>query len=101
MKAAIHLGQNYVANLEVYRNTNFEELQNLFGITQRLISEHEAEILNVTAIHWTSISWTRSTLSHDQVITWTKAKVRTPSTGPIYPEHRTKDYDSGRQGPMP
>ena len=35
MKAAVHLGPNYKENLEVYRNTNFEELQNLFDITQR------------------------------------------------------------------
>ena len=80
MKAAIHLGPNYVANLEVFRNTNFEELQNLFDITQKLILDHHAEILNVTTIDWTSLSWTRSTLSHDQVITWTKAKVR------VYPD---------------
>ena len=37
MKAAIHLGPNYVENLEVFRNTNFEELQNLIDITQKLI----------------------------------------------------------------
>ena len=34
MKAAIHMGQSYNENLEVYRNMNFEELQNLFHITQ-------------------------------------------------------------------
>ena len=33
MKAAIHLGPNYLANLEVYKNTNFEEIQTLFNIT--------------------------------------------------------------------
>ena len=31
---------NYVENLEVYRNTNFEELQNLFHITQKLMLNH-------------------------------------------------------------
>ena len=45
-------------------------------ITQKLILNHQAEILNVTTIDWTSPSWTRSALTHDQVITWTKAKVR-------------------------
>ena len=68
MKAAMHLGPHYVENLEVYKNTNFEELQNLFDITPKL--------MNVTTIDWTSPSWTRSTLTQDQVITWTKAKVR-------------------------
>ena len=32
--------------------------------------------LNVNTIDSTSLSWTRSTLSHDQVTQWTKAKVR-------------------------
>ena len=33
MEAAIHFGPNYVENLEVSRNTNFEELQILFDIS--------------------------------------------------------------------
>ena len=39
-------------NLEVYKNTNFEELKNLFDITQKLILEHQAEILNASTIDW-------------------------------------------------
>ena len=76
VKAAIHFGPNHVANLEVYKNTNFEEIQSLFNITQKLILEHSEEILNVNTIESTSASWTRSVLSRDQVIQWTKAKVR-------------------------
>ena len=30
MKAAIHLGPNYLSNLEVYKNTNFEEINSEF-----------------------------------------------------------------------
>ena len=37
MKAAIHLGQDHVANLEICKNTNFEEIQSSFNITQKLI----------------------------------------------------------------
>ena len=55
-------------------NTNIEELQNLFDITQKLILEHEAEILNVSPIDWTASSWTRSTLTHNQVIKWIQSK---------------------------
>ena len=62
MKAAVHLGPNYTEILEGYRNTNFEELQNLFDITQKWILEREAEILDVSTIGWTSPLWTRSTL---------------------------------------
>ena len=76
MKPAIHLGQNYLTNLEVYKNTNFEENPISFNITQKLILEHSEEILNVHTIESTSPSWTRSVLSHDEVIQWTKAKVR-------------------------
>ena len=74
MKAAIHLGPNYLANLEVYKNTNFEEIQSLFDITQKLILEHSEEILNVNTIDSASPSWTSSVLFHDQVIQWTKQK---------------------------
>ena len=76
MKAAIHLGPNYLANLEVYKNTNFEEIPSLFNITQRLILQHSEEILNVNTIDSEFPSWTKSVLSHDQVIQWTKAQVR-------------------------
>ena len=76
MKAAIHLGPNCLANLEVYKNTNFEDIQSLFNITQKLTLEHSEEILNVNTIHSTSPSWTRSVLSHDQVTQRTKAEVR-------------------------
>ena len=74
MKAAIHLGPNYSANLEVQKNTNFGEIQSLFDITQKLILEHSEEILNVNTIESASPSWTRSVLSHDQVIQWKNQK---------------------------
>ena len=68
MKAAIHLGLNYAENLETYKNTNFEQIQNLFNVTETLILETSEDILNVKTIESTSPCWTRSTLSHDQVI---------------------------------
>ena len=52
MKAAVHLGQNYNDNLMTHRNTNFEELEMLFDITQKLILEQNHEILNVSTIEW-------------------------------------------------
>ena len=48
--AAIHLGLNHLANLEVYKNKTFEEIQSLFNITQKLILEHSEKILNVHTI---------------------------------------------------
>ena len=79
MTAAIHLGSDYLQNLEVFKHANFEEIQSLFNVTQKLILEHSEEIQNVHTIESTSPSSTRSTLSHDQVIQWTEAKVRVHS----------------------
>ena len=79
MRVAIHLGPNYLVNLKVHKTTNFDEIQSLFNITQNLILEHSKEILNVYTIDSASPSWTRSVLSHDQVIQWTKAKGRVHS----------------------
>ena len=75
-KAAVHLGSNYIENFEVYRNTHFEELQNLFDITQSLTLDNQSEILSVSTIDSKASSWTRSTLTHDQVTKWTKGLLR-------------------------
>ena len=96
MKAAVHFGPNYNEIVEVYRNTNFEELKNLFDIILRLILEHEAEMLNVSPNDWTAPSWTRYTLTHDQVMKWTKAKVHVYSDsvlclGRMQEQKRTND----------
>ena len=76
MKAAIHLGPNYLTNLEIYKNTNFEDIETLFNITQKSKLEHSEEILKVKPLESSSPSLTRSVLSHDQAIKWEKAKVR-------------------------
>ena len=53
-----HHGPNNLANLEVYKNTNFEEIQSLFNITQKLILEHSEEVLNVNTIDSASqVKW--------------------------------------------
>ena len=70
-----HLGTDYLANSEIYKNTKFEENQSLFNITQELAMEHSEEILNVTCLEYSSPFWARLVLSHDQAIKWAKAKV--------------------------
>ena len=75
MKAAIHLGPNYLANLEVCKNTNFEEIESIFNITEKWIMEHSEEILNVKRLVSSSASWTRSTLDNDQAVKWARSKV--------------------------
>ena len=61
MKAAIH--------------TKFENIENVFNITQKLIKEHSEEFLNVKTLDYQSPSWTRSTLFNENLIKWAKAKV--------------------------
>ena len=67
MEAAFHLGPNYLTNSEIYKNTEFEEFENLFNIAQKLVMEHSEEILDVKWLEYSSPSWTRSVLSHECV----------------------------------
>ena len=75
ISAAIHLGQDFLENLQVYKNTKFENIENVFNITQRFMKLQSEEILNVKTLDYHSPSWTRSTLFNDNVIKWAKAKV--------------------------
>ena len=80
----------------MYKNAKFEEIQNLFDITQKLIWDHQGEILNVKPIGSTDPSWTRSTLSHDQVIQWAKARVIVYSDGVCPWENLQKQIEDGK-----
>ena len=89
-------GQIILEILEAYKNTNFEELQHLFDITQKL--EHkQGEILDVKTIEWTSPSWTKSTLSHHQVMKWTKERARVYSDAVLCLGKMTDPADANRR----
>ena len=75
MQASVHLGPSYNDNLVAYRNTDFKELKTLFDITQRLVLDQSFVFLNVSSVVWNFTPWMRSTLCHEQVIKWAKAKV--------------------------
>ena len=79
MNSAVHLGREYQQNLIACRNTNFEELKTLLDITLRLIVENSVGILNLSTMIYDFSFWMRSTLCHDQVIKWAKAKVQVHS----------------------
>ena len=63
MKAAIHVGPNYVSNSEIYKNTKFEDIESVFNITEKLVKEHSEEILNVQWLEYSSPSWMRPVFS--------------------------------------
>ena len=48
MKAAIHLGQYFLENSEIYKNTKFENIENVFNFTQKLTREHSDEDLGLS-----------------------------------------------------
>ena len=75
MKSLVHLGPEHQQNRIACRNTNFEEIKTLFDITLRLIVNISFEILNLSTMTNDFYLWMRSTLCHDQVIKWAKAKV--------------------------
>ena len=76
MKAAIHFGQIFTKNLPVFKNTHVEYIQNLFNITQRLVTENSEEILNVKAFESSDPFMVKKTrMSHPQVIKWTQVTV--------------------------
>ena len=75
MKAAIHLEPNFKSNSEIYKNTQFEDIESVFNITQKMVREHSEEILNVKCVEYSSLSWARSVLANDQAIKRAKAKV--------------------------
>ena len=75
MKAAIHLGLDYHANLFTYNNTDSEEPKTPFGTTQKLTMEQKYEIKQVSTIEWHVTPWMRSTFLHYRVIKLSKAKV--------------------------
>ena len=37
MNAATHLGLDFLMNSEIYKNTRFENIENVFNITQKSI----------------------------------------------------------------
>ena len=52
----------------------FENIENVFNISQKLPKEHPEEILNVRSLEYSSPSRTRSTVVSDEAIKWAKAK---------------------------
>ena len=62
MQAALHGDPSFTENLEVFKNPDFENIES-------------SEILNVTSLETSSLSWERFTLLNDQAMKWAKARV--------------------------
>ena len=40
MKAAIHMGSDFLENSEIYKNARFENIENVFIVTQKLVKQY-------------------------------------------------------------
>ena len=74
MKAAIHLGPDFLVNLEIDKNTRFENMETVFNITQKMNKSTFRRNSECESPENSSPSWTRSILVNDQAIKWAKAK---------------------------
>ena len=74
MQAALSMDPSYEKNLEVFKNSEFENIKGLFSITRMMI-EGNSEIKNVFPGDVASSLWEKLVLLREQVMKWTKARV--------------------------
>ena len=74
MQAALYMDPSYEQNLELFKNSEFENIKGLFGITRMMI-EGNSEIENVFLADVASSLWQNLYCSKKQAIKWTKARV--------------------------
>ena len=71
---SVHMVPIHEKNLELFENSEFENIKGLFGIT-RLMIEGNSEIKNVLPADVASSLWEKPVLLKEQAIRWTKARV--------------------------
>ena len=74
MQAALHMDPSYEMKYELFKNSEFENIKGLFGITRMMI-EGNSEIKNVFLADVASSLWEKHVLLKEQAIKWTKAGV--------------------------
>ena len=65
MKAALHMDPSYEKNLEIFKNSEFENIRGLFSITKMMI-EGNSEIKNVFSADVASSLWEKPVLLKEQ-----------------------------------
>ena len=74
MKAALHMDPSYATNLEVLTNSDSENIESLFNISNMMIGGN-SEIRHVFSMGAASPLWEKSTLLNDQAMRWEKTRV--------------------------
>ena len=72
--AALHMDPSYEKNLELFKNSEFESIKGLLGIS-RLVIERNSEIKNVYTADVASSLWEKPVSLKEQAIKWTKSRV--------------------------
>ena len=67
MEAALHMDPSYEKNLEIFMNSEFENIKGLFGITRMMI-EGNSEIKNVFPADVASSLWEKPVLLEEQAM---------------------------------
>ena len=65
MQAALYMDPNYAKNLEIFKNSEFENIESLFNVMNMMIARN-SEIKNLFPEESANPSWERSTLPIDQ-----------------------------------
>ena len=74
MQAALCMDPCYKKKMELFKNSELENIKGLFGIS-RLIVEGNSEVKNVFPGDVASSLWGKLVLLKEQAIKWTKARV--------------------------
>ena len=57
LQASVFMGKNYSDNLHSIKNTEHVTMNQMFDISEKLISEQSDEIYGVNTINWEDSSW--------------------------------------------
>ena len=74
MQAALYMDPSYEKNLEIFKNSDFENIKGLFGITRMMI-EGSSEIQIDFPADVASSLWEKPNCLKKQTMKWTKARV--------------------------
>ena len=74
MKAALHMDPSDTENFEVFKNSEFENIESMFNITRKMIGEN-SETMNVSSLEAASSSRERTTLLNEKAMKWSKSRV--------------------------
>ena len=77
LQASILMGKSYSDNLRSIKNTGKDlTMKQMFGISEKLITEQSDEIFGVTPMNWEDFSWKQlSLVSDEEIISLSHAKV--------------------------